>query len=246
MIFMIFFATGIIAFAENGKAVSVQNITISGESMSIVDYKDIYGRQIEDRKSKQEVNTYQNAVIKINEISISEENIIFDYEIGNYQETLIGNLYNSSRNMDNLVAVFKNEKDFEILYFEITQGTELINLLYNTDLNGKPHIKIYMKDKDDIMYLFETELPEQFKDIMIDNEDTCDIYNDYLWYINFAETYITIVDTSFETMSIADDADPNAAIKRNIAIASNTLEEYELPVATTTLSRYEGQLRNVN
>lgn len=231
---MILSATGIMASAETVETISVRDITIPGETMSVSDYKDLYGKPIAERKSKQEINTYQNATIKINEISISNEEITFDYEIGEFQETLEGALYNSSRNMNNIVAVFEDETDYDILFFEITKGTEEINLLYNTALNSKPHIKIYMKDTNDKMYLFETELPEQLINLTINNDNACDVYNDYLWYVNIAEAYQTTVNTSCAAMNIIDNSDPNYEIKRNIAIASNTSYEPEMSVATTT------------
>ncbi len=224
--------TGLNAFAASNNKISIENIEIIGEKMAITDYKNLYGKPFSERSAKQELDSYQSATLQIDKITISNNQIIFDYSIENYREVLEGTLYNSSRNLDNIVAVFANKTNYEVLFFELTKGIHEINLLYNTELNNQPHIKIYLKDNRDCIYLFETELPEQLSDISVDNDQHCDVYKDYLWYVNIVDAYET--NTNRASPSAFNTYDRNAEIKRNIAIASNTPYEPELSIATTT------------
>ena len=129
--------TGLNAFAASNNKISIENIEIIGEKMAITDYKNLYGKPFSERSAKQELDSYQSATLQIDKITISNNQIIFDYSIENYREVLEGTLYNSSRNLDNIVAVFANKTNYEVLFFELTKGIHEINLLYNTELNNQ-------------------------------------------------------------------------------------------------------------
>ena len=47
-----------------------EDIVVTGERMSLEDYKDLYGGPFEERKSREELLTYQSADLEINAITI--------------------------------------------------------------------------------------------------------------------------------------------------------------------------------
>lgn len=216
--------------------IRVENVGVTGEKMSVDDYKMSYSGPMDERKDKSKLLTYQNVALQINSISIVNDEILLDYELEGFHTSLKGLLYNSSRNLDNIVAVFEDgASDYKVLFFEITKGTQELNLLYNTALNSKPHIKFYFLDSQNNIYLFETALPPQLLNLTISNTESCDVYNDYLWYVNIVDCYITQTGGDMLYSACDDDnLDSEAIIKRNIAIAANKDFEDDISVATTT------------
>ena len=196
-----------------------EDIVVTGERMSLEDYKDLYGGPFEERKSREELLTYQSADLEINAITIINDTIEFDYQLGDYEASMDGILYNSSRDMGSVVAVFEDSDPFEVLFFEISTGTELYNLMYNRDLNGKPHLKIYLRSSQDEMYLFETALPDSLLSLSLNKEEHCDIYDDYLWYVYIVDSYET--DTYKDKLSENSNMSFEDFVKQNIAIAAN-------------------------
>ncbi len=234
MVFVLLFVSPNFVIAMTTE-VNVREISVIGEKMSVVDYKDLYGKPIGERSKKEELISFQSAVLTVNEISIINDSILFDYSISNHQQTVTGKLYNSSRDMNNIVAVFDdNTNNCEILFFEIAQGTQEVNLLYNQDLNGKPHIKIYFQFLGN-MYLFELALPNGFENIVVKHNDRCEITKDYLWYLNVVDGYKTTSNLDRAATMFIDDEDPNAVIKRNIAIASGA-KSYDSQVSVATIT----------
>ena len=225
IIFIVFSLTGFAPVSSVN--ISIENITVLGEKMSIEDYKKLYGRPVPERIKKDDLNSYQDISIHINSINIVDDTIKFDYKLENYQDTNTGVLYNSSRNLNNIVAVFDDSSKYKVLFFEINKGNQEINLLYNNALNNKPHIKIYLSDSKKNIYLFETELPEQFSSITVQNSEHCDIYKDYLWYVNILDGYKSeVVNARDEinktsSLNIENNIDSNEIIKQNISIAAN-------------------------
>ena len=210
----------------------VNNLDIIGEKMSAEDYKDIYGKSLNDRSCKSESMSYQQIKIKVNRILVLNDNIVLDYQIAGYRETIKGILYNSRREMNNIVAVFDCRGNYSVLFFEITTGYKQENLLYNIELKNKPHIKLYLQDSYDNILLFETELPTAFSSLTIKKSGFCDVNNDYLWYINIAEQYVKQPNSMILTSNNVIDEN---AIKRNIAIASGgSPDSTVMPLSSST------------
>lgn len=66
-------------------------------------------------------------------------------------------------------------------------------LLFNKELSGKPHLKLYTVDEDDYLYFYEVELPEQFKDVHCTGLEAVDTYDE--WYKNIVNNGSTDVET---------------------------------------------------
>ncbi len=222
------------AISVSAQDIQVEYISILGEKMNIGDYRDVYGKPINERVEKQHTPSYQSKSLIIHSIDITAEQIELDYQIDGYREAINGVLYNSQRNMNNIVAVFDCTGEYDVLFFEITKGNEQINLLYNTALNNNPHMKIYMRDDYDAIYLFESELPTELSAVSVASSEYCDIYNDYLWYVNIVDSYVTTTNETTMASILVNENDPNAIVRRNIAIASGNPNESMTTLATTT------------
>lgn len=207
------------SLSVSAQDIQIEDITIAGEKMSISDYKVVYGKPVNERTPKEQISSYQNKNLIIHSIDIVADQIEVDYQIDGYREAINGVLYNSQRNMNNIVAVFECTGEYDVLFFEITKGTEQINLLYNISLNNNPHMKIYIRDDENIL-LFESELPLDLSLVSVDSNEYCDVYNDYLWYVNIVDSYVTNTNESSLAAININESEPNAFIRRNIAIAS--------------------------
>ena len=220
MFIVVFFAA---ALPEEASAsvmeAAAEDIVVTGERMSLEDYKDLYSGPFDERKSREELLTYQSATLEIDAITVINDAIEFDYRLGTYEASMEGILYNSLRDQGSMVAVFEDSGEYEVLFFEISTGTQMFNLMYNRELNGKPHIKIYLRSSQDEMYLFETALPDSLSNLSLDKEEHCNIYDDYLWYVPIVDSYET--DTHKDKLSESDDMSSEDYIEQQIAIAGN-------------------------
>ena len=79
-----------------------------------------------------------------------------------------------------IVEVNDDINGYEILLFEIFNDNDNNNLLLNQELEGKPHIKVYLKNGNDI-YLFESAMPEAFANLNASDYGEAKKFNDALW-----------------------------------------------------------------
>lgn len=73
-----------------------------------------------------------------------------------------------------------------VVLFQICNGTEEDDeLLFNKELSGQPHLRLYTADDDDVLYFYEIPLPEKLKDVHSDGLEAVDNYDK--WYENLMQ-----------------------------------------------------------
>lgn len=190
---------------RNLEDVEIHDLKIKGKELSMDDYKEVYGKPKKERKSLGETKSDKDVTLNINNLSIINNDINLEYSIGDITENLEGELFESRRGEDNIVAEFTGESEYEVLYFEIAKGEELANSLYNKKVNNKPHLKMYLRDSENRILLFEELLPTKLDGLEISNTEECSVENDYLWYAD-------VVDGTVEEIPVAEGVEANTII----------------------------------
>lgn len=199
MAFCLICATNNFVFAKENTEVS-----ISGVSMTPVQFKNAFGVK-PDRQTLSYSLTRKagNLDIRIMNVVIKDEDISFIMELTK-NETVVklplsGKLrasYKTENGINSIVIdVDSIINGYEILLFEIFNDDCYNNLLVNKELEEKPHIKVYLKDSENI-YLFESALPNTFLNLKANDYEKAEKYNDALWASSLVEHEVQEVPTN--------------------------------------------------
>lgn len=199
MIFCLLCVTNNIVFANENTEVN-----ISGVSMTLVQFKNAFGVAPDKRTSTYSLTKKtDNLGIRIRNVFIKNEDISLIMELTK-NETVVklplsGKLRASYKTENGINSIIVDVAGFingyEILLFEIFNDDCYNNLLTNKELEGKSHIKIYLKDSENI-YLFEANLPNAFLNLKANDYEKAEKHNDVLWASSLVEHEVKEVPTS--------------------------------------------------
>ena len=172
-------------------------ISLSGVSISASDFGKVFSGDSEER-TVQLSDCSAPCKLDVKDISILDEEIRLEVTVQNGGQShslpITGKLSSSFKLEDGInsviVEVNSKVKGYEVLLFEIFNDTEEdILLLESGDggdaLQGVPHIKIYLQDDQDQVYLFEGTLPECFSDLKASDYSKANSQKDsLLWSID--------------------------------------------------------------
>lgn len=152
-------------------------VSLSGVSISATDFAKVFSGDPAER-TVQLSDCSTPCKLGVKDVSIAEEEISLEITVqkGGQSHSLpiTGKLSSSFKLEDGInsiiVEVNAEVKSYEVLLFEIFNDTEEDILLLESGngedgLQGVPHIKIYLQDDQDQVYLFEGALPECFSDL---------------------------------------------------------------------------------
>lgn len=175
---------------------NVETLNASGIALPISIFNELYGKpySLPDSISVLE----ENATINLKSITLKNDTISFTALI-NYNDqakelAARGRLYKSYKQRQNSINSIvgdlqDNNNNFEILLFEIYQDKAKDKMIVNPKLKESPHLKIYLKDQEDNILLFEFDLPKKLKNIVINHDDRIHTTKDFFWFINVIEPY---------------------------------------------------------
>lgn len=144
-----------------------------------------------------ENNLDEEAKIELYKISISEKYEIEIFARINYLNewhtlNLNGNIFKSEkqdRGINSFAAVLEESKNnFDILLFEIYNDTKPDTLFVDITKNYNPHLKIYLKNSNNEIILFELDLPQIFQNVVTsDDMEKCQGLYDTLWFTQIVD-----------------------------------------------------------
>ena len=212
-------SVGVNAFAaEDEASVSYEDeIEISGVHMSADDFKVNFSGDPSERKSTS-VRTKSSSSNMASDINIA------DIEISGQDIELTAELYLNGTSVilpieGQLCAGFKAKhgvnstiivvpepvNGYEILLFELYNDTEEGNLLLssmtNENVSSCSHMKLYMQDEDGTVYLFETDMPDCFRELEADDYPAAPKEKDALWALKLADVEIKELETNDEILN---------------------------------------------
>ena len=116
-----------------------------------------------------------------------------------------GVLYNSYKQDDDINSVVgcieSTNEDITVLHFEVYNSNTTDIFYARNDYKNRPHLKLYFC-LDDKLYLFETEIPDNLKAIVLERtkENQCDnmIYDGF-WFANIVQADVEVIPSGEKT-----------------------------------------------
>lgn len=201
---------------------TTESITIAGAAMSEDDFRSNFSGDPELRQSTyanratyadEEDETLPDSQITIYDIVINGENISFNANItmnGTATEFGMNGLIRAGFKEESginstIIYIPDRVNGFEVLLFEIFNDTEEDNLLItpmigDISITSVPHIKIYLRDENNYIHLFESEMPECFSDFDASQYPEAPKEKDGLWASELVNHVTDEVETSAELL----------------------------------------------
>lgn len=182
-------------------------IVVTGVAMSKESFKTNFGVSPDHRPYSR--SAFEASDMNITDIVINGEDVGLNMELIGNDGTIIlplnGKLkagYKTQNDINSaIIEVTGTTNGYEILLFEIFNDTEENNLLVNGDLEGMSHIKVYIKDEEDKIYLFEAPMPDAFKNIVAENYSKASKEKDALWASSLVDHVTRDLETDSEFLT---------------------------------------------
>lgn len=195
--------------AGNNAKAEVENESITGITMTKEDFRNTFGVAPNEKGRLRSGNSQTFTEMKVSDFVVEDEAISFRIEMcSNNDSTVLelkgklGASYKMQQGINStIVEVTENTKGYEVLLFEIFNDNTSNNLLVSNELEGIPHIKIYLKDDKDNIYLFEDAMPNELMNINAEKFETADKTKDALWASELVEHETKELETSEEILS---------------------------------------------
>jgi len=167
-------------------------ITMSGVVVTAEQFKKSFSGKPDLREAYDSSNS-ETAELTISDVVIKEEEISFtaEVEINDTSKKLevqgkLGSSYKYQQGINSTIAAVPDEiNGYRIRLFEIYNDMEADNLLVSTFKD--PHIKIYLEDNNQKIYLFESEMPECLNQLNAKDYAPAPGRNDMLWALDLVE-----------------------------------------------------------
>ncbi len=197
---------GTSALAANNDSAEVY---VSGISMTAEEFKNVFGVAPEKQVSFQSVTDKNSGTeMSLNNIMVNGDLVNLNLQLLKNGEVIdipitgkLGAGYKNEHNINSvIVQVDNSDSAYDVLLFEIFNDDEENNLLVDNTLEGQPHLKVYIQDEYDNIYLFESDVPESLSNLNANDYPKADKYSDILWATDLVEHDIQIVPTDTEIL----------------------------------------------
>lgn len=184
------------ALAEESVSISKIDSYENGLVMPSEQFNELYGKPNVDRSSVLNSKNMK-AKIAINSIQLIGDSVSFNanicYKNTTKELSAKGSLFNSYKHNSGINSVVGKISDtnsnFKILLFEIFNDKAKNNVLVDSMNSQKPILKIYLKDNDDNVLLFEINIPNALQNVVISNNNKADTLNDAFWFVGEIQPY---------------------------------------------------------
>lgn len=173
-----------------------EELGAAGIVLPVSTFDELYGRPYSKPDSISILE--KNATINLSNITLRDAELGFTANV-NYNNQIKelaaqGRLYKSYKQREKLINSIVGDlqdsnNNFDILLFEIYQDKAEDKMIVNPKLKNSPHLKIYLKDRQNNVLLFEFDLPKELKNIVINHDDRIDSTKDGFWFINVIQPY---------------------------------------------------------
>lgn len=199
LLLSILLAFGLMFTMSNGVSAETTNnlkteIQTNGISMSASEFSNMFSGEPSSRMSATYAKSISDTNISISNIVISGEDVSFIAALSIDNKTInlpvngrLSSSYKAQHGINStIIDIPDSIEGYNFLLFEIYNDTKENNLLVSTqsdekDLSTSPHLKIYLQDKDNTLYLFETAMPSAFSTLNASNYQKANKYRDSLW-----------------------------------------------------------------
>ncbi|ABX42612.1 hypothetical protein [Lachnoclostridium phytofermentans] len=169
-------------------------IQTGGILMSASEFRNMFSGDPASRMPATFAKSISDTNISISNIVISGEDVNFIAVLSINNKTInlpvkgrLSSSYKAQHGINStIIDIPDSIEGYKFLLFEIYNDTKEDNLLVSTqnekkELSTSPHLKIYLQDKDDTLYLFETAMPSAFSMLDASNYQKANKFRDALW-----------------------------------------------------------------
>lgn len=213
LIFSMILTMNRVAYASNSKVLE-KTIKIDGITITEQDFKDTFSGKPISRKDISSVKSISSAKIALSDIALDDNNVSFvaNLNVGNQKVTLQvnGNLYASYKTQNGINSAIIDTtpstiSGYQFLLIELFNDSSDDNLLLTSrndkkNISNKPHMKLYMKDGEGKLYLFESEIPAVFANLEAINYPIADKDKDALWSKDLVKHEMTELPTDTDML----------------------------------------------
>lgn len=213
--------------------------TVTGNSMTVEDFSQKFGsKERVDLDSNTSISNLDSVtpLMEISSININNNQITFVATVTNNgvsQDLLAsGQLYNSFRQQDgtnSIIGKLNDENEnFKVAYFNIFNDTEDAWFYSDNSWYMLPHLKVYLEDMSGNLLLFETEIPESLKNLVIENSENSPEEVDSFWFMPYITSYTIAEVPGTGSDAVIDDIFYAKPTTRASGGETYYLPEYEL------------------
>ncbi len=176
-------------YAQNEENINQVESQRTGIVLPVDKFNDLYG-QVDSNEIIVPDDNNMKATISIINTASQENNVSFKANV-NYNDKIkeinaTGELFNGYKKQFGNNSIVGEVSDangnFDVLLFEIYNDTKSTKAITDPALKTRPHIKLYLKDHENNVLLFEEDIPEAFQNINITNADQANSINDLFWF----------------------------------------------------------------
>ena len=171
-----------------------------------------------------------SSAIALKNINVSKEEVESDIILKSANKTVMFHIkgqlqasYKTQNAVNSAILNISDSAGYRVLLFEIFNDTQKDNLLINQELNGIPHVKIYLEDSSEQLYMFEMKLPEEFINIQATRYPEAEIEKDSLWAKDLVQWETEEIETTDEILE-----------EMGLGVTPFALYEYSRLVNSTT------------
>ena len=232
--------------------VTLADFNMFGISLSADSFKETFSGNPHTRDVTVRESLPFSANLSLENISINQRNIRVDAQLNTTGGTvsipirgLLSAGFRTQTGINSIIVEVQNTtQEYEILLFEIFNDTAEDSLLIvnKEEYATTPHIKIYIQDIDDNVYLLESDMPECFGFLDASQYPLADKNNDALWWArnlvnhqndNLATNYENLTKLGLNTQTRALNSfsmwAPETIFRDTFYLAGSLVECWSLP-----------------
>lgn len=187
-------------------------IKTSGITMSTSDFSNAFTGEVSNRQHYSLARTMNKSEISISNVAIKGNDISFDASLSldtnNVDLSVNGKMYAGNKSQSGTNSIIVDIPDiidgYEFLLFDIhndnSGGSLILSEIDGKNLSNTPHVKIYLRDSQDMVYLFETELPKAFLTLKADSFPLINGGKDINWALDFVKVNCEILPPTAENL----------------------------------------------
>jgi len=204
-----------------------------GISLTVEGFNETLVGRKENRKSLMSQKSLHKLDLKLGDFTLKDESVSFNANVGETAISLSGPLHASYKIQNDMNSIVGDLTDatgnFKVLLFEIFNDTQNDNLLINHDLNGKPHLKLYLLDSNNNILIFEMDVPETLNTLEAKSfAEVEDNKKEMFWFSGLAEP-LSVKEIPTSETSIAE-----VSGNTNTSISPTALNEFSTWTNPTT------------
>ncbi len=222
------------AYASTVPAMTgVDNVT--GIVMSADEFSTTYTSKPNGRSAKAAIASCPTSSITLSNLTVNSNDlsttVVLSTNTGTVKLPIVGKLYASYKWNQGINSVIVDVESvingYNVLLFELYNDfAEDSKLLYASQLANTPHIKLYIQDENETLYLYEMEMPSSLFSIDASNFLKADSAKDLFWPLHLVNGITTEIPTNDSTLQLFGIDSQSRAVNETTCWYNSTIYQH--------------------